>query len=111
MSDLLSSSLPLGFGLSFLESIAESAIDVLQVSHTASTSGLSPFGFVSPVVCSLSSGWEPTSTTYFLLDVICRTSTPYTQSVCFVVSFSKRGCSLSHSGWNKTTPPLKRIPC
>lgn len=35
-----------------LETIAESSVDGLEVAHAAGTSGLSPLGFLGPVVCS-----------------------------------------------------------
>lgn len=78
------------------ESVLESAGDILEVAHAASTDSLSALGLLAPVVLSGLSGGISAGRAGVLLDVKRTTSTSSAQSVRLVVTLSEAGSSLGH---------------
>ncbi|RNA38550.1 hypothetical protein BpHYR1_027418 [Brachionus plicatilis] len=85
------------FWLSSLsEAILESSVNVLQVSSATSTSGVSSFGFFTPVILAESGTGEAARRASLLLNVIRASSATTAQSVRLVVTFTKTLRTLGH---------------
>lgn len=67
----------------------ESSVDILQMTHTTSSSGVSSLGLDGPVELTHLSG-------FFVLDMVVGTSSTTTYCVRLVVTLSKAGCTLRH---------------
>lgn len=79
----------LRFSNTGLEPVFEFSGDVFQVSHSTGTSGSSSFSFSTPVVRSHFSSWVSTRSTGLFLTMERSFTTSFTQSVRFVVFFTK----------------------
>lgn len=81
-------------GSASLETVLESSGDVLQVSHSTSTNGVSSLSLGTPVVRSSLSRRVATRGTGLLLDVEGTTTTSVAQSVGLVVTLTERRSTL-----------------
>lgn len=77
-----------------LEAVLESSGHVLQVSHSAGTSGSSSLSLQCPVVRSQFGSWVAARSTGLLLRMERTTSTSLAQNVRLVVSLSHRWSTL-----------------
>lgn len=86
----------LGGGTTLSETVLESSVDVLEVSHSAGTGGLSPLGLKTPVEGPQLGGRVTTLSAGKLLLVERPVTTSPAEGVGLGVSFTKGGSTFTH---------------